>query len=142
MLVLIVDVSQFTVPVLPKPDCVAPDARDTVPPHLPIVTAEPSTTMGLLAPDPIVVVVPHFLMMFESSETLFILSSFILLAIFYLYLYLIITIPEPPAPDVPDGLLAPPPPPPVFTVPAVPDPVLLVPAPPPPVPPAAAVPHI
>jgi hypothetical protein len=68
-------VCQSTVPVLPNPVCVAPDAKATVPPQRPNVIAEPSTTMGLLAPDPIVVVVPHFLMMFVSSETLFILST-------------------------------------------------------------------
>jgi hypothetical protein len=43
--------------------------------------------MGLLAPDPIVVVVPHFLMMFESSETLFILSTLILLVIINFEIY-------------------------------------------------------
>ena len=37
-------VHQFTVPVLPKPVCVAPDARLTAPPHLPNVTVAPSKT--------------------------------------------------------------------------------------------------
>ena len=38
-------VHQSTVPVLPKPVCVAPDARLTAPPHLPNVTVAPSTTI-------------------------------------------------------------------------------------------------
>ena len=41
-----------------------PDARATVPPHLPIVTEDPQTTIGLEAPDPTVVVVPHRLIIF------------------------------------------------------------------------------
>ena len=45
MPVLIEPVCQFTEPDLPNPDCVAPDARATVPPHLPIVTVEPHTTI-------------------------------------------------------------------------------------------------
>ena len=56
--------SQLTDPDLPNPDCVAPDARDTVPPHLPIVTVDAHTTTVLPDPDPTVVVVPHLLMMF------------------------------------------------------------------------------
>ena len=74
-------VCQSTEPSLPKPDCDAPDARATVPPHLPIVTVEPQITTVLPDPDPTVVVDPHLLMMFESSETLFILSTLILLVI-------------------------------------------------------------
>ena len=46
VLVLIDPVCQSTVPVLPKPVCVAPLAKATVPPQRPNVTAEPSTTIG------------------------------------------------------------------------------------------------
>ena len=56
-------VSQSTVHVLPNPVCVAPDAKATVPPHLPIVTVEPQTTTVVPAPDPTVVVAPHLLTM-------------------------------------------------------------------------------
>tara|TARA_R100001129_G_scaffold180627_1_gene158885 strand:+ start:156 stop:386 length:231 start_codon:yes stop_codon:yes gene_type:complete len=37
-------VHQLTVPVLPKPVCVAPEARLTAPPHLPNVIVAPSKT--------------------------------------------------------------------------------------------------
>tara|TARA_Y100001973_G_scaffold77618_1_gene113651 strand:+ start:1090 stop:1374 length:285 start_codon:yes stop_codon:yes gene_type:complete len=61
--VLIEPVCQSTVPVLPKPDCDAPDAKLIVSPDAPSV-----------------IVVPDLLMIFESSETLFILSTLILLS--------------------------------------------------------------
>ena len=60
-------VHQSTVPVLPKPVCVAPYAKATEAPQ-----------------EPIVIVDPHFLMMLESSETFCMLSVLIILAIIYL----------------------------------------------------------
>jgi hypothetical protein len=56
-------------------------AKVTVPPHLPNVTVEPQITIGLQAPEPIVVVEPHFFIMLVPSETFCMLSALIILAI-------------------------------------------------------------
>jgi hypothetical protein len=51
-------VFQDTSPVDPKPAAVAPDAKDTVAPHLPSVTVVASTVTVLPAPPPTVAVHP------------------------------------------------------------------------------------
>ena len=71
-------VHQSTVPVLPMPDVVAPQATATVCPE-----------------EPIVIVDPHFLIMFDPSETFCMLSTLIVLVIIIeiyilLLLYLIL----------------------------------------------------
>jgi len=60
-------VTQFTVPVLPKPDWVAPEANATVPPHLPKVTVVASATTVLLAPPPTVSVDPDCCVIASTS---------------------------------------------------------------------------